>query len=741
MKIRTPVINIPRTPRMKIMARLFLLALMLCVCSASAALVIITTSTNQGSPFIPNWRVATDSLIAGLSPSSVGAGSFTQNYGGGAGGGVSKLTDGVLGQASGNAGPDATCGYDNGSGAYVIYTLPASPNGYNITNITTYAGWQDNALAGQQYAVSCSTKDNPTSFIFLTFVNYAASGSIPVATRVALTDSLGGAIALNVAAIKFDFTTPLQPYGVEAYDEITVQGTPAATLTPQPVVITTTNQNSASTFVPSWTVETNSLIAGMAPSALTGDPTVSPQTGSPFAGASALTDGALGVTGNYSACASLGGGGGACSSLTYTLAGSTNGYDLTNIVTYTGWTDYGRDGQFYNVSYSTVAVPTIYIPLTSVEFNPYLTPLSTASANRVAIKSMTGVLAKNVYSVKFDFPQDNTIDYGFGAYTGIILQGTKSAPLPVTMSLNHFPNPMQLYQRNLTNSLANVLVDGAVTSTGATQVAVSVLRNGSSYTNVIQPLTYSNGIAPFSITASIVAELASYNFAVYITRGGTNYLVASADDVVAGDAFLINGQSNAEAGLRSGSANGNQHPYLRSFGTRDENGATVAADLNWHLAEGDAITGPGAVGQWGLRLGRLIIDTYGIPVAIISGAHGGWPITSFQRNDANPQDLSTDYGRTLYRATQAGLQKGVRAILWYQGESDMSDADAHEKGWITLHGNWLEDYAAVKKFYVFQLHVGCYVSQFDTDLRNRQRLLAGRFNDIDRKSTRLNSSH
>ena len=725
--------NLKTSPntKWKIAASLICLALLIFASSAAGGLVIIGTTTNQASPFTPNWPVATNSLIAGMLPSSVGAGSFTQNYNSGAGGGVSKLTDGVLGLASNNAGPYATCGYDNGAGAYVIYTLPATANGYNITNITTYSGWQDSGLSGQQYAVSYSTIDNPTSFVFLTFVNYAPGGSSPMANRVMLTDSFGGAIATDVAALKFDFTTPLQPYGVEAYDEITVEGTPAATLTPQPVVITTSNQTSASPFVPSWTVENNSLIAGMAPTATVGDPTVSPKTGTPFAGTSALTGGVLGVTGNYSSCAALGSGGGACSSLTYTLAGSTNGYDLTNIVTYTGWTDYGRDGQFYSVSYSTVAVPTIYIPLTAVEYNPYLTPLSTASANRVAIKSKTGVLARNVSSVKFDFPQDNTIDYGFGAYAEIVLQGTKSAPLPVTISLNHFPKSMQLYQRNLATSLANVLMDGSVTSTGATQVVVAVFRNGSPYTNLTQSLTYSNGVAPFSITAPIVAELASYNFSVYVTKGGTNYLVTSANDVVAGDAFMINGQSNAEAGMRSGSANGNQHPYLRSFGARDENGATVAADLNWHLAEGDAITGPGAVGQWGLRLGRLIIDTYGIPVAIINGAHGGWPITSFQRNDANPQDLNTDYGRTLYRATQAGLQNGVRAILWYQGESDMSDADAHEKGWITLHGNWLEDYAAVEKFYVFQLHVGCYVSQFDTDLRNRQRLFADRFNDVE----------
>ena len=727
--------NTSRNSQWKVAACLGGMVLPLFLAGSAPAVLVTTTSTvSQADPFIPSWPVAKDSLIAGMAPSSVGAGSFTRNYGGGAGRGVATLTDGVLGLASNNGGPDATCGYDNGAGAYLIYTLPAAAYGYNITNITTYTGWQDYGLSGQQYAVSYSTIDNPASFIFLTFVNYAPGGSTPTANRVSLTDSLGGAMAANVAAIKFDFTTPLQPYSVNAYDEITVEGTPATALMPQPVVITTANQNSASSFVPTWPVETGSLIAGMTPSAATGDPTASPTSGSPFAGASALTDQTLGATGDYSSCAALGSGSSACSSLTYTLdtssTGSTNGYDLTNIVTYSAWSDYGRDGQFYSVSYSTVAVPAIFIPLTAVEFNPYLAPLSNASANRVAIKSQTGVLAKNVCSVRFTFPQDNTIDYGFGAFTEIVVQGTNSAPLPVTMSLNHFPKTMQLYQRNLATSKASVLVDGSVTSSGAAQVSVSVTRNGTPYTNLTQSLTYSNGVAPFAITSSISAELASYNFAVYVMKGGTNYLAASANDVVAGDSFMINGQSNAEAGMRDGSANGSQHPYLRSFGTRDESGATVAADLNWHLAEGDAITGPGAVGQWGLRLGRLIIDTYGIPVAIVNGAHGGWPITSFQRNDANPQDLNTDYGRTLYRAAQAGLQNGVRAILWYQGESDMSDADAHEKGWITLHGNWLQDYPAVEKFYVFQLHVGCYVSQFDTDLRNRQRLFADRFNDV-----------
>lgn len=309
-------------------------------------------------------------------------------------------------------------------------------------------------------------------------------------------------------------------------------------------------------------------------------------------------------------------------------------------------------------------------------------------------------------------------------------------PAPA-VAFSHFPKPMQVCPRDLTTGFAKVLVDGAVTNAGCRQVAVAVLRNGIVYTNVTQSLVYSNGAARFVFTVPILAELASYTFEVRVTRDGTDYLVANSEDVVAGDVFLINGQSNAEAAMYTGSADGNQGPYLRSFGTPNDSSAVVAADLNWHLAEGDVPAGPGSVGQWGIRLGRLIIDTYGIPVAIINGARAGWPITPFQRNDAYHEDLNTEYGRTLFRAEQAGVQNGFRAILWFQGESDDGDADAHEKGWITLHENWLEDYPSVEKFYVFQIHAGCgsHVLQFDTDLRNRQRLLADRFPDVAVMST------
>lgn len=302
-------------------------------------------------------------------------------------------------------------------------------------------------------------------------------------------------------------------------------------------------------------------------------------------------------------------------------------------------------------------------------------------------------------------------------------------------TFHHFPRTLQLYPRDLSTGLGDVLMDGVVTEPDCTAVSVAVTRNGAPYSGFSQSLSYSNGSAPFSINAPIPAELANYSFQFFVTRNGKDHLLAVADNVVAGDFYLINGQSNAEARMFAGSANGNQSSYLRSYGSRDDSGTAVAADRNWHQADGDLLYGPGAVGQWGLRLGRRILDAYGIPVAIINGARGGWPITSFQRNDADPVDLGTNYGRALYRAGQAGGRNHVRAVFWYQGESDNGDADAHEKGWTALRDDWRQDFPAIEKIYVFQLHVGCLVNQFDADLRNRQRLFADRFPDVEIMST------
>lgn len=297
------------------------------------------------------------------------------------------------------------------------------------------------------------------------------------------------------------------------------------------------------------------------------------------------------------------------------------------------------------------------------------------------------------------------------------------------VTMIEFPKPLQVYPRDLATGQGTVVIRGIVTTPGCSNVTVAVKRAGVPFTNVVQSLGYSNGEAAFVFNVPITAELASYDFTVLVWCQGADRTVASVSDIVAGDVYLINGQSNAEAALRSGSANGNQTTWVRSYGYRSSSGAEVRADEQWHLAEGDIRHGAGAVGQWGLRLGAQLVQKTGIPVCIINNAEGGQAIAYFQRNDNDPVNAANNnYGQLLYRAQKAGVQNAVRAILWYQGESDYSDPGSHEAGWLRLYQGWRRDYPSLEKIYVCQIHAACGMFMYTTaDLRDRQR----RFGDLD----------
>ncbi len=178
------------------------------------------------------------------------------------------------------------------------------------------------------------------------------------------------------------------------------------------------------------------------------------------------------------------------------------------------------------------------------------------------------------------------------------------------------------------------------------------------------------------------------------------------EDLVAGDVLLIQGQSNAAARQFNGDANVNQGPFLRSFGGLIH-GPASADDRQWHLAGGNAGTGSGHIGQWGMRMARALIDEHGVPLAVINGAHGGQPIGFFQRDDAMPTNPTTNYGRFLSRVQDGGLAEHVRAILFYQGESDGPDGAAHMTGFTSLYQDWLEDFPTTEHVYVTQTRFGC----------------------------------
>jgi hypothetical protein len=204
--------------------------------------------------------------------------------------------------------------------------------------------------------------------------------------------------------------------GFSGYNEFAVYGSPSATPPPAGPVITVEH---AQDNLP-WTAETPNLIGGQLPSS---------QGPGVFTGEGCnvtnLTDGALGF--GFAFDTALGSDPG--SSVSWITFNTASGWNLSNIVVYTAWHDFGREAQYYDVSYSTLDAPTTFLPLASVRDNPPTPHDGRDSGTRVQIAPVIGqsLLASNIAAVKFDFTSQ-TVDFLWSGYSEIVLQGTQVLP-------------------------------------------------------------------------------------------------------------------------------------------------------------------------------------------------------------------------------------------------------------------------------------------------------------------------
>jgi len=177
-------------------------------------------------------------------------------------------------------------------------------------------------------------------------------------------------------------------------------------------------------FTPTWTVLPGSLIGGLLPVTAIGTGGFGTENSG---GVPALTDGRFGSVGSSinSSLATAGTSGG--NALTYILPPSAYGYDITNIETFGGWSDAGRDVEAYTVKYSTVDAPGTFLALDSVNYVPAV--LNVPTATRVTISSPTSQpLATHVAAIQFDFRTPGAKN-GYQGYAELQLFGTPSAAI------------------------------------------------------------------------------------------------------------------------------------------------------------------------------------------------------------------------------------------------------------------------------------------------------------------------
>ena len=270
-----------------------------------------------------------------------------------------------------------------------------------------------------------------------------------------------------------------------------------------------------------------------------------------------------------------------------------------------------------------------------------------------------------------------------------------------------------------------------------TSINVELLRNGTLQQTYSQSLSYENQIAPFTFDISIAAELAKYRIKIYTEYNETLDLIKDIDDIVAGDVFVIQGQSNAAAVMYNGSASSYQSDYIRVYSGGNISSSGLLSNDSWYYGQGDGNeNSSGNTGQWGLVLAKKIIDEFDVPVAIFNGAHGGQPISFFQAPTDYSSSTNSNYGRLYYRLNKTGLKNAVRGVLWSQGEADSFtnglSTDEYKNAFINLKNSWYNDFINLNQVYIFQTRdCNCGTSSSGRLLiKEAQRLLAVENEDI-----------
>ena len=268
---------------------------------------------------------------------------------------------------------------------------------------------------------------------------------------------------------------------------------------------------------------------------------------------------------------------------------------------------------------------------------------------------------------------------------------------------------------------------------------------------------YADG-QPYKTEASQLGADKSYAFAVKLkpgliqykvefgTRtGGRETVLHTVTNLVCGDAYLINGQSNAEATSFGKEDYLFTSDWIRSYGSMDGSPQGARTKL-WGSAVARGKGGRTQVGYWGMELARRLVESQKMPICILNGAVGGTRIDQHQRHPSDPEDVTTIYGRLLWRVRQARLTHGIRGILWHQGENDQgADGPTGGFGWetyrpyfIDLAAAWKQDYPNLQHYYVFQIwpkSCAMGVNGSDNRLREVQRTLPTAFAKMSVMST------
>ncbi|MEI6606879.1 MAG: DUF2341 domain-containing protein, partial [Verrucomicrobiota bacterium] len=312
--------------------------------------------------------------------------------------------------------------------------------------------------------------------------------------------------------------------------------------------------------------------------------------------------------------------------------------------------------------------------------------------------------------------------------TIVVQEPASDAWVQRTPGATEKPITSQFYARDPSTGYGTVYYNGTPSGT-PDSVYLKVYKTPSGGTETLDH-TYRQSLVggAYAFSAPIAAGLITYRVVYGSTTGGVDTDAATVTDLVCGDAYIIEGQSNAVAtdSLPSELTTDN---FIRSYGLT----------TGWGLADRNDSNGSNGckVGYWGMDLALYLRSTYNMPICFINGAVGGTRIDAHQPNPEGHGQVGTGNVYSIYanlynRVVNAKLTHGIRGVFWHQGESN-SGADSPTGDWdyksyqqyfVDMSAAWKQDYPNIQKYLFFQVQPKpCSMGPKGDQLREVQRNL------------------
>ncbi|MCE9612578.1 MAG: hypothetical protein K8R23_20445 [Chthoniobacter sp.] len=185
----------------------------------------------------------------------------------------------------------------------------------------------------------------------------------------------------------------------------------------------------------------------------------------------------------------------------------------------------------------------------------------------------------------------------------------------------------------------------------------------------------------YAFAVRLKPGLIHYKIEFGTKTGNAEVVVKTVDDLVCGDAYIVEGRSNAVA---YNYGNDTKHPeftkytstWIRSFGGNGEAENPLGGRWGNGVIERLTPTSPDRVhfvGAWCMAMAKKLVDEQKMPICIFNGAVGG---TRIDQHMPDPADRSNTadkahsiYRNLLQRVVAAKMTHGIRGVLWHQGEA------------------------------------------------------------------------